>query len=59
MLWHLFRQNVGDNAERIGERITQECFNETYDLWNHEDMAHVSEEFQRAKDVLRPIVFAN
>ena len=54
----LFQQKVGDKSERIGERMAEECFNETFDLWNHEDLVHVSDEIQRAKHVIRPIVFA-
>ena len=54
----IFRQKVGDNSERIGERMAEECFNESYDLWNHEDLAHVSYEIQRAATTIRPIVFA-
>jgi hypothetical protein len=54
----VFRQKIGDKSERIGERMAEECFNASYDLWAHEDLEHVSNEIQRAKDVLRPIVFA-
>ena len=53
----VFRKNVGDKSERIGERMADECFNETFDLWNHEDLIHLSDEIQRAKHVIRPIVF--
>ena len=52
-----FRSSVKLSFERIGEVLADECFREEFDVWHHDDLRHIRDEIQRARDVLRPILF--
>ena len=52
-----FKASVQLSFEGIGEALADECFREEFDLWHHGDLLHIQEEIQRARNVLRPILF--
>ena len=53
-----FKESVPISSyEKIGEKLAEECFEDSLELWNHEHLKHISSEIERAKSSLRPIIF--
>lgn len=52
-----FKASVGLHFAPLGEKLAQECFDENFELWNHEHLIFLENEVNRAKEELRPILF--
>lgn len=44
--------------EKLGDALANECFQSCHELWNHELLAHNTNEVKRMGDKLRDIIFA-
>lgn len=52
-----FKRSVRLSFEKIGGKLADECFCERFHLWDHGDLIHVRDQVQRAKSILRTILF--
>lgn len=53
-----FRNAVRLSFEKIGIRLADECFQQEFSLWRHDQLIHIGIEIDRAEATLRPILFA-
>jgi hypothetical protein len=52
-----FKKALNKQFQVIGELLANECYSGEFEIWNHEHLAHIANEIQRANGRLNPVLF--